>query len=152
MDYYKLFDKIDQAGSFNIDKLSFIALDLDISSDALEEILSDIGNEDFESLFPEVKKFSDYKGVYNLEKWEIIEMLSDMNKLGFIASVNVHQKDDFILNEDGSMSSCSVHAGISYVKYAYSDSIDGLIDEIAKVCDEMHEYDIKRFKEKSKQK
>lgn len=146
MDYRNLLDEIEQAGSFHIEHLAFIALDLEARSEALEEIISDISDKEFKRLFPDIADREWFKGLGGFEKYEITQLLLDFDKLGFIAEIGVHQKDRFSFNEDGSFSSCSVHPGLSYVTYAYGDTIEELVENIKERCDHYQAIDIEKHK------
>lgn len=149
MNYRDLVDDIEQAGSFHISNLMLIALDLELRSDALEEIITSMDNKNFEAMFPDIAAKDWYKGIEDTNKDEIMEMLIDYDKLGFIAEIGVHQKSRFSFAEDGHVQSCSVHQGMSYVKYAYGDTIEELLGAITAHCEEMEQYDIEKHKKKS---
>lgn len=146
MNYRDLYDKVEQAGSFHISNLALILLDLEVRSDALEEILTEIPQDEFDRLFPVVKSLKWYNGIEDMEKHEIIELLTDIDKLGFISEIGVHQKSGFRFNEDGSFRSCSVHQGTSYVTYAYGDTIEELIESIQESCEKFEKIDIEKHK------
>jgi len=148
MNYRDLIDRIEQAGSFHIEHFALIALDLELRSDSLQEIIQDIQTEDFDRMFPDIAEKDWYDGIGDMDKDDRIQILLDYDKCGFIAEIGVHQKSKFRFNDDGSFSSCSVHAGMSYVSYVYGDTIDELIEAIKERCDHYEKNDIKKDKKK----
>jgi len=148
MNYRKLIDEVEQSGSFHISNFMMIALDLECRSDALREIIESLDNENFEQLFPDIVAKDWYKGIEDVNMDDRIQLLLDFDKLGFIAEIGVHHKSNFTFRENDSFSSCSIHQGMSYVKYAYGDTIEELLNNIRAHCDEMEQYDIKKEKEK----
>ncbi|OFX56311.1 MAG: hypothetical protein A2066_12990 [Bacteroidetes bacterium GWB2_41_8] len=141
-------ERIEQAHDARIDKLFWIAAST--GSDELAEFLNeDLDDENWEELFPELvenENYEEYK-----EDGELITMLIDNDKLGFLARVSIPRCYNFRYDGEN-ISNYSSNQGHRRLRYIYAESPEELITAIEIVADEVFEdYKAIDLKEKSKQ-
>ena len=104
-----------------VEGLAFIALMRE--SDIARDIVNDMDYGDLHMLIPSLTKeeYSDY--------YDILELLIDHDKLGFIAKCEFTIPKEFSFDKDGNFKSCynSCH---TYPYYVYAESIDELVNKI----------------------
>jgi hypothetical protein len=144
MEHKKALETIEQAHGTVVLSIFYIAAQ--IESKSLMDLLIDMEEEDFLSLFPEIKESNIYQ-VDQLTEEDIQEFLFDSNKLGFIAITNhpIHSK--FTFKPDGEFESCSYSRGACYQSYVYGETIDELINNVEKSAEKFWQYDLDKAKD-----
>lgn len=136
-------ERFEQAHNARIDKLFWIAAS--IESEELSEFLEeDLDDSNWKEMFPELfenENFEEYK-----EDGELLTMLTDHDKLGFIARVSIPNCYNFKYDGE-SIIGYSSNPGHRRLRYVYGDSPEELITAIEIIADEVFE----DYKESDKQ-
>lgn len=140
-------ERIEQAHDAQIEKLFWIAAS--IESHDLQSFIEELESNVWKELFPELFA-SNYFEEFQ-EDGELVTMLIESDKLGFIAEVTIPNCYDFIYDGE-ELKGYSSHPGRRRIRYVYAESLEELITAIEIVADEVFEdYKAIDLKEKSKQ-
>lgn len=108
-------------GGCYINKLAWITAMSE--SDELKGMLRDMSRDDFTDI-----------GVKTLipnEPDDILELLFDLGKIGFLAECYHQNQTNIKFDKEGNFSSCMISAACCTVFYVYAESVEKLIDSIA---------------------
>lgn len=143
----KVIERLEQAHSAQIEKLFWIAASTE-NDDLASFLEEDMSDESWKYCFPELFE-SDYFEEYR-ENNELVTLLTEHEKLGFIAEVSIPRCYNFRY-EGEELKDYSSNPGTRRLKYVYAENLEYLITAIEIVADEVFE-DYKQIdlKEKSK--
>ena len=88
----------------------------------LRDILQDMSNDDFSDI--------GIKSTIPDDVDEIITLLLDLDKIGFLAECHHQNKRDIKFDKEGNFSSCIFSNAMCTVFYVYAESVEELIDSI----------------------
>lgn len=128
-----------------IDKLFWIALSEDNSD--LKDLLENIPEKDWAILIPEVYNDKQFKVFFKED--ELIDLLKDKDKFGFIAEIHVPVCDNFSFIK-GKPTSWSSSFGRCQVRYAYGEDRASLFDSIRLQVDAAFAYFVEKAKRPKK--
>ncbi len=132
-------DRFDQLNGTQIGKLFWIAASLENFSD-LEEFLQEMEDGVWNEILPECgpsenEHFEEYR-----DDNQLIQLLIDHDKYGFIAEILTPECSNFRYDEDGKLTGWSTHHGSRTINYVYAETIEGLYAAIEKVSEVEFEY------------
>lgn len=137
-------ERFEQAHEAKIDKLFWIAAS--IESQELVSFIEDLDDQSWKELFPELFDYEYFKEIQ--ENGELIQMLCENDKLGFIAEVTIPVCTDFKY-KDQNIVGYSSSPGRCRVKYVYAETSEELLITIEKVSEAVFE-DFKKCDRKKK--
>lgn len=137
-------DRFDQFNNARIDQLMWIATCTE--GRELEDFLEAMNDDDFKQVFPEIAENPDLFSYR--EDQEMIQLLLDYSKYGFIARVLYPSHSDFVFDQNDKVVDCSVHFGRCRIGYVYAETPEDLINQIEKQSDSMFDQYIEDFKKK----
>lgn len=88
----------------------------------LRDILQDMSNDDFSDI--------GIKSTIPDDVDEIITLLLDLDKIGFLAECHHQNKRDIKFDKEGNFSSCMFSNAMCTVFYVYAESVEELINSI----------------------
>ncbi len=131
-----------------IDQLFWIA-GVSLHNDELESLLSFLRKKHWERLFPEIYRSKFFEEIYE-EKEDLINVLTDFEKYGFLAKVLVPQCQDFRYTKDGEPKGWMICGFVCRVEYVYAETTELLLEEIEKVSSEVFKEYVEKDKKKQK--
>lgn len=137
-------DRFDQFNSARVEQLMWIATCSE--GRELEDFLAEMNDDDLKEVFPEMVENPNFD-LYRDDQ-EMIQLLIDYSKYGFIAKVLYPTHNDFVFDENGKVVACSVNFGRSRIGYVYAETPEELLNKIEKQSDEMLARFIQDFKKK----
>lgn len=136
MNNSELIERFDKLNAARVDKLFFIAMMIDNRD--LEGLLQDIEDESWKEIFPEIFEnphFEEYK-----QDNELIQLLMEYSKYGFIAEVHHPKCYNFVYDIDDKVIGFSIQPGISMSGYVYAETREELLAAIEAQSEKFHEY------------
>lgn len=139
----EIIEQIDQSNA-QIDKLFWVGASTEYSD--LEEFLQDLDKSAWKEMLPELTETEYYEEYF--DDGELIQLLIDNGKLGFIAELTIPTCYDFVFDQNGEMKSCSMHPGRRHIRYAYADTHEELLEKLIQIGQE--EFDLDKERDKMK--
>lgn len=136
MNNSELLERFDQLNSARVNKLFFVAMMIENSD--LEDFLQNIEDTSWKELFPEIfenPNFEDYR-----QDKELVQMIIEYSKYGFIAEVYHPKCCNFVFGEDEKIIGFSILLGIYQIGYVYAESREELLAAIEAQTEKFQEY------------
>ena len=135
-------EAIDKLGSVRIDKLFWIAAQMD--NDELKETIDQLFEEDWEKLFPEIYNSDSFEEYVDDE--ELMQALVNYEKFGFFAVLHIPKRENFSYSKDGEPQSWRSLSGFCRVVNVYAETIELLLEQIEKEDKIMFDKDVAKDK------
>ena len=146
-----LYEKIDQAHGAFIYEMIFIANE--ICKDSKHDLLNDFKDLDTEEILTTLDWLICKKNIKLIEEnkqdGELITLMLNANKTGFLAECHFPQCYNITLNEKGEPRSWGVRSSVCKIEYLYADSIGELVEKLANTSSDLFDEAVE--KEKNKQ-
>jgi hypothetical protein len=144
-----LYNKIDQAHGAFIEEMIFIANELckDSKHDLFDDFEKTLETEEILTTLDWVICEKNIKLIEeNKQDGELITLMYNAGKTGFLAECHFPECANFTFNEKGEPISWSVRSGICKVEYLYADSIGELVEKLVEASNDLFEEAVEKEK------